>query len=250
MASAGKDFSNRPAARLFKKKVPEHERVTPSSAALFRFGEQCNNDCPMCSNTGEAPLFFHSTEKLLERAAFLRRSGFRRAVVTGGEPTIHPGFWTVVEWLAANDFTWDVNTHGRSFSRDGFARRAVDQGLQRAIVSLHSHVPATSAAIFGTREHAHHETVAGIDRLVEVGVEVMLNCVLTRASLGEVEDYLRFGRERYGNRAVFKFVFPSTLGKGGQWPGIALRYSDVQDTVRRLRGCAGALDPTVLFEWF
>jgi SAM-dependent methyltransferase len=250
MASAGKDFSRPSAPRLFKKKVPDHEPITPGSAVLFRFGEQCNNDCPMCSNTGEAALFFHSTEKLLERAEFLRRSGFRRAVVTGGEPTIHPGFWTVVEWLAAHDVTWDANTHGRSFSKAGFAERATALGLKRAIVSLHSHVPATSAAIFGTRENAHHETVAGIDRLVEAGVEVMLNCVLTRLSLGEVDDYLRFGCERYGDRAVFKFVFPSTLGKGGRWPGIDLRYGDVRETVRRLRATARELGATVLFESF
>jgi MoaA/NifB/PqqE/SkfB family radical SAM enzyme/2-polyprenyl-3-methyl-5-hydroxy-6-metoxy-1,4-benzoquinol methylase len=251
MASAGKDFSARPSGlRLFKKKVPDAEPITSESAALFRLGEQCNNDCPMCSNTGEAALFFHPTEKLLERADFLHRHGFRRAVVTGGEPTIHPGFWTVVERLEAHGFTWDINTHGRTFAKDGFARRAADHGLQRAIVSLHSHVPATSAAIFGTRENAHHETVAGIDRLVEVGVYVMLNCVLTQLSLGEVDDYLRFGRERYGDRAVFKFVFPSTLGKGGRWPGIALRYADVLETVRLLRATARELGATILFESF
>lgn len=250
MASAGKDFSRSSGPRLFKKKVPDSEPVTSESAALFRLGEQCNNDCPMCSNTGEAALFFHPTEKLLERADFLHRHGFRRAVVTGGEPTIHPGFWTVIERLEAHGFTWDINTHGRSFAKDGFARRAADHGLQRAIVSLHSHVPATSAAIFGTRENAHHETVAGIDRLVEVGVYVMLNCVLTQLSLGEVDDYLRFGHERYGDRAVFKFVFPSTLGKGGRWPGIALRYGDVLETVRRLRATARELGATILFESF
>src|SRR6185503_17703781 len=142
--------SESPAAAggLFKKQIPEEAPVTARSAALFRFGEQCNNDCPMCSNTGDAALFFHPTETLLGRAAFLHRSGFRRAVVTGGEPTIHPGFWTVVERLEADGFTWDINTHGRSFAKDGFARRAAAQGLKRAIVSLHSLDPATSATIF------------------------------------------------------------------------------------------------------
>lgn len=250
MASPGKDFSRPSAPRLFKKKIPDYEPITPESAVLFRFGEQCNNDCPMCSNTGEAALFFHPTETLLQRAEFLRRTGFRRAVVTGGEPTIHPGFWPVVERLAADGFTWDVNTHGRSFAKDGFARRAVDVGLKRAIVSLHSHVPATSATIFGTREHAHHETVAGIDRLVATGVEVMLNCVLTRLNLDELDEYLRTGRERYGDRAVFKFVFPSTLGKGGRWEGIELRYADVRWIVRRLRATALAIGAEVLFESF
>ncbi|MCC6848761.1 MAG: methyltransferase domain-containing protein [Deltaproteobacteria bacterium] len=250
MASAGKDFSRPLGSRLFKKKVPDDEPVTPESAALFRFGEQCNNDCPMCSNTGEAALFFHPTETLLRRADFLRRSGFRRAVVTGGEPTIHPGFWTVVERLFADGFTWDINTHGRSFAAEGFARRAVEAGLRRAIVSLHSHVPATSATIFGAREHAHHETVAGVDRLIDAGVDVMLNCVLTRLNLGDVHEYLRVGRARYGDRAVFKFVFPSTIGKGGQWAGIALRYADVGAAVRRLRSTARDVGAVVLFESF
>ena len=251
MTAPGKDFSKAPAPRLFKKKVPDDEPVTPQSAVLFRFGEQCNNDCPMCSNTGDASLFFHPTETLLRRAAFLHRSGFRRAVVTGGEPTIHPGFWTVVERLEADGFTWDVNTHGRSFAKDGFARRAAQHGLKRAIVSLHSHRPATSAALFGTREDAHHETVAGIDRLLDADVDVTVNCVLTRLNLGELEEYLRAGRARFGERAAFKFVFPSTVGKGGPWAGIAtVRYGEVRESVQRLRSTALELGARVFFESF
>jgi SAM-dependent methyltransferase len=251
MTAPGKDFSPPPPrARLFKKKVPDDEPVTPHSAVLFRFGEQCNNDCPMCSNTGEAALFFHPTETLLRRAAFIHHSGFRRAVVTGGEPTIHPGFWTVVERLQADGFTWDINTHGRSFAKDGFARRAAERGLKRAIVSLHSLRPATSAAVFGTREDAHHETVAGIDRLLEADVEVTVNCVLTRLNLGELDEYLRVGHARFGERAAFKFVFPSTLGKGGAWTGIALRYGDVRERVQRLRSTARELGARVFFESF
>ena len=79
MTAPGKDFSKAPAPRLFKKKVPDDEPVTPQSAVLFRFGEQCNNDCPMCSNTGDPALFFHPTETLLRRAEFVRDRGFRRA---------------------------------------------------------------------------------------------------------------------------------------------------------------------------
>ncbi len=237
--------------RLFKRNIPEEAPVTPRSIALFRLGEQCNNHCPMCSNTGEASLFFHSTEALLRRAAFLRSCGFRRVVVTGGEPTIHPGFWTVVEQLAATGMAWDVNTHGRTFSRPDFARRAVDTGLRRAIVSLHSHDAATSAAIFGASEEAHRETIAGIDCLLEVEVGVMVNCVLTRLNLEQLEDYACWGAERFGRAVAFKFVFPSTIGKGGQWPEIAgLRYAEVRDIVRQLRELAARLRLRVFFESF
>ena len=239
------------AGRLFKKQIPEEAPVTARSAALFRFGEQCNNDCPMCSNTGDAALFFHPTEELLRRADFLHGLGFRRAVVTGGEATIHPGFWIVVERLAGHRMTWDINTHGRAFSEPLFARRAVETGLERAIVSLHSHVPATSAAIFGAGERAHHETVEGIERLLEAGVDVMVNCVLNRLNLGELEDYLRACHLRFGPAVVFKFVFPTTIGKGGRWPGIeGLRYAEVRETVRRLRAQAAAAQIRICFESF
>lgn len=237
--------------RLFKKNIADEARVTRRSCALFRFGEQCNNHCPMCSNTGDAALFFHPTDELLRRAAFLRDSGFRRAVVTGGEATIHPGFWTVVERLATYGMVWDVNTHGRSFCKPAFARRAVDTGLKRAIVSLHSHRPAISAAIFGAGEEAHRETVAGIDRLLEAGVGVMVNCVLTRLNLDHAEEYLQVSHARHGRAVAFKFVFPSTIGKGGAWSAIAtLRYGDVRDTVQRLRDIAAQRRMRIFFESF
>jgi MoaA/NifB/PqqE/SkfB family radical SAM enzyme len=237
--------------QLFKKSVPDNAPVTSQSAALFRFGEQCNNHCPMCSNTGDPSLFFHSTDELLRRADFLQGCGFKRVVVTGGEATIHPGFWTVIEHLAAARMTWDVNTHGRTFSDRPFTQRAAHTGLKRAIVSLHSHDPATSAAIFGSTEQAHHETVAGIERLVEAGVALMLNCVLTRLNLAQLEDYLKFGVQRFGHAVAFKFVFPSTIGKGGRWPGIAdLRYRDVQGSVRRLRALAARMHLRIFFESF
>ena len=119
-----------PPPTLFRKRVPEDAPVTARSAVLFRFGEQCNYHCPMCSNTGERSLFFHPTDELLRRAAFLHDLGFRRAVITGGEATIHPGFWTVVERLAAYGMAWDTNTHGRTYATPGFAQRAVDTGLR------------------------------------------------------------------------------------------------------------------------
>ena len=196
----------------------------------------------MCSNTGDKSLFFRDTEELLRRARFLRDTGFRRVVVTGGEATIHPGFWTVIEWLSANGITWDINSHGRSFSTPGFAERAVGNGLQRAIVSLHSFDAPTSAAIFGVSEEAHEGSVAGIRALVEAGVHVMLNCVISRLNLDQLEDYLETGLTLFGSDVEFKFVFPSTIGKGGEWSEIAeLRYSDVRDRVVGVKSLASRL---------
>ena len=205
----------------------------------------------MCSNTGNPALFFHATEELLSRATYLREQGFRRVMLTGGEATIHPGFWTVVEELATLGFRWDINTHGRSFAAAGFAQRAVDNGLERAIVSLHSLTPATSAAIFGVNEVAHEESVEGVRCLVAAGVNVMLNCVINQLNLDQLHNYLPKARDTFGPSLTYKFVFPTTIGKGGQWPAIAtLRYRDVANPVRALRRQAALLNVPIHFESF
>ena len=108
--------------------------------ALFRFGEQCNNHCPMCSNTGEAALFFHSTDELLAPRRLPARAA---ASAAWSSPAAKPPFtpasgpsssaWRRTAWCGTSTRMAAPSPTPR------FARRAVDTGLERAIVSLHSH---------------------------------------------------------------------------------------------------------------
>lgn len=234
-----------------KRRAPELP-VTPRSLALFRLGEQCNHRCPMCSNSGRPEAFSQSRDELLERLRFLIDAGFSRVILTGGEPTIHPAFWDIARELNHQGLAWDINTHGRRFAEPGFAARAVELGLQRAIVSLHSHVPAVSALISGIRERAHHEILAGIDAVLAQRLGLVINCVLTahNTGAGHLDAFVDFCRERFGRGYTIKLAFPMTTGKGGGWPGVAdLTYSDVRDTVRALRERSRPDQPLV-FESF
>lgn len=233
------------------RKLRSAERpVDAKSISLFRLAEACNNDCPMCSNSGRPEAWFTATEALLKRVDFLAGLGFQRVVLTGGEPTIHPGFWDVVAALNAHAITWDVNTHGRSFSDPAFAARARAQGLERAIVSLHSHDVETSCLIFGCNERGHDETIQGIEGLLSENVWLMLNCVVTTHNAGHLTEYLRWCVERFGTGYTLKVAFPSTTGKGGEWEGLALRYADVMAEVMTMRAAAGELGLRVVFESF
>ncbi|MSP91085.1 MAG: radical SAM protein [Myxococcales bacterium] len=221
--------------------------VTASSIALFRLGEQCNNKCPMCSNSGRPEAWFQKTDDLLRRADYLHQRGLRRVVLTGGEPTIHPGFWDVVARVNAHGMRWDINTNGRSFADPVFAERAAAAGLLRAIVSLHSHEPAASMVISGVNARGHDEIIAGIAELARAGVPLLLNCVLARQNLAHLEAYVAFCR-RLAPDAVLKFCFPTTTGKGGGWEGIHLQYAEVQPVVRAIGARCAELGVGVTFE--
>ena len=163
---------------LLRKIQPAEQPIDGRSLALFRLAEACNNDCPMCSNSGRPQAFFIKTEELLLRVERLAALGFRRVVLTGGEPTIHPGFWDVVAALGERGVSWDVNTHGRSFADPEFMARAVEQGLERAIVSFHTHRVEPSTIISGMSEQGHVETVAGVEALIRSSAWVMVTVFL------------------------------------------------------------------------
>lgn len=214
--------------RLMRRRVPAELPITGSSLALFRLGEQCNNKCPMCSNSGRPEAFFQPTPELLRRADFLQSVGIRNVIVTGGEPTIHPGFWPVIERLREHGIQWDINTHGRTFSDVEFTERCVQAGLGRAIVSLHSHVESDSCIISGMNSRGHREVLAGIDQLLGTTVAVTVNCVLTQLMLGNLRHYIEFCMARWDVSYTIKLVFPSTAGKGGDWQHIQLRLRDFE----------------------
>lgn len=234
--------------RLLRRRVAERAPVTPRSIALFRLGEICNHHCPMCSNSGRPEGLQIATDELLRRADWLKAQGMTRVVVTGGEPTAHPGFWQVVEHLAAIGMAWDINTNGSRLGDPGLAARCAELGLRRAIVSLHSLDPPTSAEISGTTLKGHAAILAGIDALIAAGVQVMVNAVLTSLSLATTADFVRGCAENWGPQVVVKLVFPSTAGKGGSWPGIQLRYAEVTEPLRRAAEVAESLGVELVYE--
>jgi len=203
----------------------------------------------MCSNTGDPALAFIPTEELLRRAAFLVQRGFRRTILTGGEPTVHPGFWTLAESLHARGLSWDINTNGRTFAEEGRARRARALGLQRAIVSLHAADPALSNRISGTPPQAHGQTVAGIEALRGARVRVTVNLVLSRWNLQHLRPLLDLCADRFGRRTAVKFTFPYLGGRGGRWEPIrSLRLEEVVEPLRAARAHATSLGLRLLFE--
>jgi MoaA/NifB/PqqE/SkfB family radical SAM enzyme len=235
---------------IFQKRRPAETPVQPGEFALFRLGEQCNDRCPMCPNSGRPEAFFIETDELLRRIDFLSARGVHGVFVTGGEPTIHPGFWTVIDRLKERGFDWRVNTHGRTFADAEFTARAARADLKLAIVSFHSHDVAVSSAMFGVGEKAHWETVAGIERLLESRVPVMLNCVASALNAPHLGDFVRWCAARFGADYTLKFSFPLGFGKGAAWEHTQIRYRDLAGPLVALREAAAAAGIPVVYDSF
>jgi MoaA/NifB/PqqE/SkfB family radical SAM enzyme len=80
---------------------------------FFSITRQCHLDCPMCFAKGRSyqqpTLPAVAIKALIET---LGRMGVLEIRLTGGEPTIHPDFFDLVEWCADAGINVSINTHG------------------------------------------------------------------------------------------------------------------------------------------
>lgn len=232
---------------MLARKVPEEAPIDADSNVLLRLGERCNHACPMCTNTFLPELEDVATAEVLRRVDHVHRLGFRRVVLTGGEPTIHPGFFAAAERLGEHGMRWDLNTHGRSFHRRDFAERSRALGLERAVVSLHGAKPETANAMSGAPPVAFEQTLAGMRHLVDVGVQVTANLVLSRLNLDELEAWLELIAAETDGRVIAKLCFPSLHSAGVDWGPVQLRLEEARLPLRR--ASARARELGVPLQW-
>lgn len=139
-------------------------------------GYRCNLKCNFCytlKNVHDTPKSFIDICKTLNK---LKEIGIKEVEFSGGEPTIHPNWFDLVEY-ANNIFDHvSVVTNGTKLSDDDFMVYSIEKGLKEILFSLH-----------GWDEESHNEKVGNksfskIMKAIELAKRykliVRINCVL------------------------------------------------------------------------
>ena len=163
---------------------------------IVRVGFLCNQDCGMCWQNRRWGRF--PPEQVITWIEDLRAAGATVLSISGGEPTLDAELHRYLAAARALGFAHVIlQTNAIRFAQPGYGEALVAAGLSEAFVSLHSGDAAVSDAI--TRAPGTFErTAAGIERLLEVGVTVQLNCVATEASLSSLVDLPELIARRFG----------------------------------------------------
>jgi hypothetical protein len=109
-------------------------------------------------------------------------------VVSGGEPTLDRNLAGHVRLARASGFERvGIETNAVACARGDLARGLREAGLDEALVSLHSAEASVSDAL--TRAPGTHaRTLLGIGALMDAGVRVSVNAVMTSASIGTLAE--------------------------------------------------------------
>lgn len=110
---------------------------------------RCVNACAFCSNREAMDAFAAhplSLEEITRTLARHREAGCEHVTFTGGEPTLYPRFWEVLQRAKALGLRTHVISNGSALANPGYAARVLPY-LDELCLSLHGPDAATHDAM-------------------------------------------------------------------------------------------------------
>ncbi len=159
-----------------------------------RLTRTCNNRCVFCHDHGCHDGARRPLPELEQELRAGLAEGAARLILSGGEPTLHPGFLELVSRGKALGYRWvQVVSNGRMFAYPGFAARAEAAGLDEATFSIHGHTPELHDRLTGV-PGSFAQALAGLRNLqaagrVVVNADLVLNA-WNLPALPEIIDFL------------------------------------------------------------
>jgi len=214
--------------------------MEPKRQVEIQLGHMCNNRCVFCVSGQQTALGRArplSVEPILERLEEAYRTGHRKVTLLGGEPTLQPGFMTVVERAVALGFEEIVVfTNGVKTAREGFIDDVVRTGgrftwrisIQGATKESHERTtrrPGSFDRILRSMEH-----------LRRLGQRVTVNMCVVGSNYESVEHFPELVAEYGVSQLHLDMIRPLDAGERteGEFREMMARYTDMVPALSKL----------------
>ncbi|KSW12511.1 heme biosynthesis protein [Pyrodictium occultum] len=184
---------------------------------VWNFTNMCNLRCLHCYQRADRPLPNELTlEEKLRVVDQLDRAGVAAVALSGGEPTIHPHFYTVLHEIASRGMYAAVATNGWTFADIEKLEKARKLGLRYVEVSVDSAKPERHDRFRGV-PGAWQRAVKALENAVKLGINHGMAVTVTKINIDEVEDILDLAESIGVKRVVFFNFVPTGRGKENMW---------------------------------
>lgn len=188
---------------------------TPLHELVIDLTHACSARCLGCAD-GPEMLSTHyaslPTEELADLAYRLPELGVQVVKFYGGEPTLHPGFATLLRALSRNGIQVFVSTNGFHLKQHAAAIRETREYVTIR-VSLNAGTRRTHTRIFRPRDRRAHfvQILRDARRPSEEGVRVSMSVVVRREVVNELFYAAKHARNTGAESITFKpLIDPST----------------------------------------
>jgi len=224
--------------------APSDLDLPPGVPALRMFylylSAGCNLNCRHCWIT---PTFVNGKPVpaecldigLIKQAVFEAKPlGLTAVKLTGGEPTLHPDFIQVVDFLSDQELNLTMETNGTLIDKD-MARHLQNSKLSHVAVSLDSPDPAWHDQFRG-KKGAFDAAVSGIENLVAAGFKPQIIMSVVRDNAIQIEGLIELALKLGAGSVKFNPVTPSGRGADIYSQGQGLAIDELLALTHRIHG--------------
>lgn len=181
----------------------------------IKIGFRCNNLCKFCVQGDKRNLLsakdFKEIKKDLKEAFKKNKT---EAVLTGGEPTLHPNFLEVIKLAKSIGFkNIQIQTNGRMFAYPDFCLKTIEAGATEFSPAVHG--PNAKIHDFLTSiPGSFNQTTQGIKNLKNLGQRVITNTVITTRNYRHLPEIAKLLVSL--NVDQFQFAFIHMSGRAAE----------------------------------
>ena len=196
------------------KKLVELEDISSEKKHWVRLTRACNNSCMFCLDVeamNSSSLSLSDIEEDLNKGI---EKGAVRAILSGGEPTIHKKYLEVIELAKKLGYKKvQTITNGRMFCYKEMLDKAVKAGLSEVTFSIHGHNPELHDKLTGI-PNSFDQVMVALDNAKSVnGLVVNIDICVNKINLPYIGEILDF----FIDLGVTEFDMLSVIPFGRAW---------------------------------
>ena len=182
---------------------------------LVMTGFSCNNNCVVCSTKPKARFFpDRESDEIVTDLIKGRNLGYEEVDITGGEPTIRPDIFYLVNTAKELGYRKiGIDTNARMLSYKDFCQRLIGSGVNKITFTLNGHTSQLVNAISRTPD-VFEQAVKGIKNVSKYPkVELAANTVVSKKNYKYLKEIGRFIASLKVNSWHLLDLIPDGYGK-------------------------------------
>ncbi len=210
----------------------EKEKASQERRQWVRLTRCCNNRCIFCLDRPSQDGTFVPLKIIKEKLKEGIKNGAERAVLSGGEPTLHPQFLEVVEFTKELGYKKvQIITNGRMFSYKGFLKKAIERGVDEITFSIHGHTEKLYEVQSQVKGSFSQAMTGLINALSCKGLIVNIDIVINKINYRRLPEIIKF----FMGLGVYEFDLLQIIPFGDAWKNKKKVFYKIEDALPYLK---------------
>lgn len=178
-------------------------KVRITRRGVLYVGFPCNMKCKFCYYSYHESREWHSLDECKRDALLFREKfGNRYVDITGGEPTIYPHIFELLDYCNSIGLKPTIITNVQALASEDCVKQLSDLGINDFLCSVHA-LGNTYNDLVQSR-HGWKNLTQGIENLNKYRIPWRANCTMTRLNMIQLNSIAQWVKER--NARIVNFI--------------------------------------------